>query len=195
MAIQQNKEQAARHSKASFADCAKNRLRSQFQEVRAALPFWRRQEASEKALSIIKQVPAGLILSYASFQDELDTGAINSWLASQGRLVLPKVQGDNLALYHVTDPPYQLEIASYGVLEPMPGKCRKVSAQDIALTLVPGLAFDASLQRLGYGGGYYDRFLPSQSGIACGLGFREQYYAKDLPVSPTDVPLHRLWIF
>lgn len=171
----------------------KKRLRRHFKTLRASLTSRRRQEASEKALAFIKQLPQGLVLSYASFQDELDTRPINAWLASQGRLVLPKVQGENLALFQVFDPSRQLEPGAFGISEPK--HCSKVSAQDVAFTLVPGLAFDASYQRLGNGGGYYDRFLPKQSGISCGFGFREQLYCQTLPVLPSDIALNRLLLF
>lgn len=173
----------------------KSRLRRHFKALRASLPSWRRQEASEKALAFLKQLPSGLVLSYASFQHELDTGAINAWLAAQGRLVLPKVQGEHLALYQVSDPCNQLERGVFEISEPLPSLCRAVAPEEISFTLVPGLAFDADHQRLGYGGGYYDRFLAKRTGRACGMGFREQLVVQNLPVLASDVPLDAVTLF
>ncbi|MCE5318099.1 MAG: 5-formyltetrahydrofolate cyclo-ligase [Parachlamydia sp.] len=173
----------------------KSRLRRHFKSLRASLPSRRRQEASAKALAFIKHQPPGLVLSYASFQHELDTSAINAWLAAQGRLVLPKVQGDNLALYQVSNPCRQLETGVFGISEPLPSLCRAVASEEISFVLVPGLAFDAAHQRLGYGGGYYDRYLAKRAGRACGMGFREQLVAQNLPVLASDVSLDAVMLF
>ena len=55
--------------------------------------------------------------------------------------------------------PDDLEPGSFGVLEPAPEKCVKAYAFETALCIIPGLAFDMHGYRLGYGKGYYDRFL------------------------------------
>lgn len=171
-------------------------LRRHFKALRASLTPRRRREASERALAFIKQQPHGLVLSYASFQNELDTRAINAWLAGQRRLVLPKVQGKNLVLYQVFDLCCQVARGAFGITEPIPERCRSATSLEITCALVPGLAFDASHQRLGYGGGYYDRFLPSLTdGVAYGLGFQEQLYAEALPVFPSDTLLNCLLLF
>jgi len=173
----------------------KPRLRCHFKALRASLPPRRRQEASANALAFLKQQPIGLVLSYASFQHELDTSAINAWLAAQGRLVLPKVQDEHLALYQVSDPCSQLETGVFGISEPLPSLCRSVAPEKISFVLVPGLAFDITHQRLGYGGGYYDRLLTKRAGRACGIGFREQHAAQNLPVLASDVPLDAVMLF
>ncbi len=57
------------------------------------------------------------------------------------------------------------------------------------VVFVPGLAFDASLQRIGYGGGYYDRFLGAfQKRMAVGLSFKEQII-DSVPCAGYDEPL------
>ncbi|MDP4107760.1 MAG: 5-formyltetrahydrofolate cyclo-ligase, partial [Bacillota bacterium] len=70
-------------------------------------------------------------------------------------------------------------------------KIRKIQPSKIDLVVVPGVAFDIRRNRIGYGGGYYDRFLKKTS-FACfkvGLAFEAQI-ADEVPIDRYDVPLH-----
>jgi 5-formyltetrahydrofolate cyclo-ligase len=83
-----------------------------------------------------------------------------------------------------------LEKHPFGMLEPalhLP----VVLPEEIHLALVPGLAFDRSGWRLGYGGGYYDRFLMDFKGISAGIVF-QALLLEEVPHSPLDIPMH--WI-
>ena len=87
-----------------------------------------------------------------------------------------------MAFHHVTDPAEQLAPAALGI--PAPAEELPVAApQEFDLVLVPGLAFTEAGARLGYGGGYYDRYLPlcTHAHIAA-AAFAEQM----LPHVPTD---------
>jgi len=177
----------------------KNRLRNDLRKKRRAISDQRGSKASSKAIvqlsALFKQHPN--ILSYASFGDEFDTQEINQYLLSEGKLALPKVDGNTLRIYHVEDVNTQLKKNCWGILEPIPTKCREADVSKISLGLVPGIAFDAVNHRLGYGKGFYDRFLPklSKTSLAYGLGFKEQYSSTPLPTSPSDHPLHGLLLF
>lgn len=170
-------------------------MRNRYKAQRAVIPFWRRCAASRCALDSLKErlKHCSWVLSYVSIRDEFDTREINSWLAAEGKLVLPRAQGEKLALFEVIEPDKQLERGKWGIFEPTL-VCKAIAPEAVAFTLVPGLAFDSARHRLGYGGGYYDRLLPELSG-AYGLGFREQFCSTLLPVLPTDIALEGLLLY
>ena len=101
-------------------------------------------------------------LLFCSFGSEVRTDAlIGDTLANGARLVLPRVRGmeEPLALHEVRNPEEDLAPESFGILEPDAGRCPELSIDEIDFVLVPGLAFDRSGGRLGYGGGFFDYIL------------------------------------
>ena len=78
----------------------------------------------------------------------------------------------------------------FGMEEPAP-HLPVILPEEIELTLVPGLAFDRCGWRLGYGGGYYDRFLRGFPGIRAGITFAI-LLLEEVPHSTLDVPMH--WV-
>lgn len=168
-------------------------MRDYWKNIRANIPPSRRKEAEEKALNTLKPLLEKYrhVLSYASFSTEFPTHALNRYLISQGKLLLPRVEENRLALYHVTSED-QLQLSQWGILEPSNAEPFS-SIPDIAL--IPGLAFDRSFQRLGYGKGFYDRLLPLLKTSSYGLGFNEQLSESLLPAQPHDYPLTGLLLF
>ena len=158
--------------------------------------------ASRRSLSVVfasKILPLllprqGFIASYASCKDELETDAINHYLAMEGRLLLPKIEQQELQFYHVKDLSNQLQEGPFGIFEPDPMKCQMIPHSSIKAVIVPGLGFDKAHHRLGYGRGFYDRFLKllRPEALTFGLGFKEQWLADFLPTFKTDVPLKHL---
>lgn len=91
-----------------------------------------------------------------------------------------------MGFYRVQAPPHGT--GAYGIREPATD--RPVAAADLAAVLVPGLAFSRSGHRVGFGGGFYDRFLatlPAET-LTIGIAFDEQL-VDHVPVDPWDVPL------
>lgn len=175
---------------------AKETLRGAMLRERADLSLERRAEASRSFLEHVKTElnGRGVILSYAPFRGELDSAPTNLWLAAQGRLALPRVDGDSLRIFHVSDPGKQLSPGSWNIPEPV--DCPELSMDRIEGILVPGLAFDQDKHRLGYGKGFFDRLLNSAGHIVTyGVGFREQLVEGKLPSEAHDVQLSELWLF
>ncbi len=176
----------------------KQLCRIYLRQRRAQISAKRRKEASQAAYETLTAISQknSLVLSYASFGTELDLWPLNRQLASQGKLVLPKTELMHLRLFHVQNLAY-LKNGRWDIQEPEPSLCEEIDPSTISLVLVPGLGFNLSTShRLGYGKGYYDRFLkqlPSQT-IYYGVGFQEQGIFH-LPFDEKDVPLSQHHLF
>lgn len=178
---------------------SKKGLREIWKSKRRKITDKRKKEAScEMATALLEKIKRHkYVLSYASFGDEFQTQEINKNLLKEGKLVLPKVEAGNLRIFHVEEPIKQLKRHPWGFEEPIPSLCREANESMVSLAFVPGIAFDADCHRLGYGKGYYDRFLRKlpESAKAYGLGFKEQYFPDFLPRTASDHPLHGLLLF
>jgi len=176
---------------------AKRKLRQEMRALRDSHPVEARREKSRKIFSSLRSFPeyrqAGLILFYASFGSEVETGEMILKSQALGkRISLPKVIEDsgNLLAFEVSDLDQGLGLGYRGILEPREERGRQVKEDELDLILVPGLAFDRRGYRLGYGKGYYDRFLSGLSRRipSVGLAFDFQVI-EDLPVSSEDFSL------
>lgn len=80
---------------------------------------------------------------------------------------------------------------AYGIMEPPDVPEREVSAEDVDVALVPGVAFDRCGYRLGYGGGYFDRFFagPGKGMVTLGVAFAFQVVTTVYPQAH-DIPLN-----
>ena len=99
-------------------------------------------------------------MAYASIRAEFNTHAFVAAVLHTGKmLVLPRVDSatQQLVLHQVNNIA-ALRIGPYGIPEPDAG-CPQIMMDDVDFALLPGVAFDRNLNRLGYGGGYYDRLL------------------------------------
>lgn len=91
----------------------------------------------------------------------------------------------------ITDPATDLTCGYKGIMEPMrhTAKEHAVSFACIEVAIIPGAVFDRCGHRLGYGGGYYDRFLAaSPRAVRIGLAFSSQI-TDHIPVQPHDIPM------
>lgn len=114
----------------------------------------------ERLLSLDEFRNAGIIFFFASFSTEVDTAEmIKTSLSDRKRVVLPKVDKDKheLLLYEIQDLG-DLTPGYMGIPEPSSQK-KQMSINDVDLVIIPGAGFDTSGNRIGYGGGYYDRLL------------------------------------
>jgi len=114
---------------------------------------------------------ADTVFTYVSIKREIDTFAIISAALADGKkvavpLCIPEIS--TMKFYEISS---LRDLASgyCGILEPVPEKCRKAKASFKTVCIVPGLVFDEMGYRLGYGKGYYDRFLQGFPGITVGF--------------------------
>lgn len=165
----------------------KEEIRQRIKKTRAALTRQRWMEDSEAAAAILTGLAcfqnARHIYCYVDMGRELRTREIikEAWRRDK-QVWVPKVRGSRIHFYELTDLAH-LRPGTYGILEPEEG--REGSGED-GLAVVPGVAFDKALNRLGYGGGYYDRFLAGHPGLfRVGLAFECQLVEK-IPAEPFD---------
>ena len=124
------------------------------------------------------------ILAYADYNHEVMTGFMIEEAWKQGKEVaVPKVVGQDMVFYKLTDFA-QLEKGYFGIPEPAHGEI--VQWED-AMMIMPGVAFDPQNHRVGYGGGFYDRFLekyPMIKRVAVAFEFQ---ILPSVPTEPTDI--------
>lgn len=130
---------------------------------------------------------------FVSIASEVDTSQmINHALLSGKKVLLPRVCGSNLNFYRYSND-LRLEKSRFGVPEPPDDKSIVYPAEKIDLVIVPGLCFDEAKNRLGYGGGFYDRFLNSHKTGSIAVCFDEQIAQRGvLPVCETDVKVNKI---
>lgn len=148
------------------------------------------------ALALPAFADANVVYTYLSMDEEVDTRAIieAAWQASK-RVALPYcVPGTRTMRWYYISSFDGLARNAFGVEEPVPSADREADPcrNERALALVPGLAFDLKGYRIGYGGGYYDRFLSTFEGVSVGLCHKE-FLVDDLRalgvVDTFDIPV------
>lgn len=125
---------------------------------------------------------APTILTYLAFRNEPDLGLLFELLPDVNWLAPRITKGRQLAL-HPYDPD-RLVRHRFGMLEPA-ANLPVVDPATVDVVLVPGVAFDRRGGRLGFGGGYYDRFLPTTPALRVGIAF-DQCLAEELPCGRHD---------
>ena len=142
----------------------KKELRKIIQNKRDNLQIRYRKKISkiiaEKFLDTVYYTNSSNILIYYPFRSEVDvTIIIKEALKDKKNITLPRISNRRLKLFYVNDLEKQLEKGTYGIMEPTAALCRPAKISDIDLAVVPGVGFDKNLNRLGYGGGFYDKLL------------------------------------
>ncbi|MFM7687357.1 MAG: 5-formyltetrahydrofolate cyclo-ligase [Actinomycetota bacterium] len=129
---------------------------------------------------------AEAVMAFNGFKGEPDTDPLFARLAAEGkRLLLPRVHD---GVIEVCDADGPMVASRIGVHEPQ-GPALAYSV--VQFVIVPGLAFTSDGRRLGYGGGFYDRFLPRLAVPNVGVCFDEQV-VDELPFEPHDVRVQQV---
>ncbi len=147
-------------------------------------------------LARLRRIPewenARVVLSYSSVRTEVPTDFINREIMREDKtLSLPMTREAEREMdAGVVRNLYGLVESGFGVREPDPKDARTIEPAKIDFVLVPGLAFDEEGRRLGYGGGYYDKFLKKVrvDCIRVGLAYEGQML-KTIVSEGHDVPM------
>jgi 5-formyltetrahydrofolate cyclo-ligase len=124
---------------------------------------------------------ASSVMAFVGFSGEPDTDPLFARLRVEGkRLLLPRVETSGIV---PVDGDAPMVVSNFGVSEPTGPP---VDVDEIDFVIVPGLAFTVAGDRLGYGQGYYDRFLPTVSAPSVGVCFTDQL-VDEMPLTERDV--------
>jgi 5-formyltetrahydrofolate cyclo-ligase len=174
----------------------KREARSKALAARRALSPTERREKSvaigRSLLGLAAFRRASRVHLYLSLWDEVQTDeVIRAALASSKEVVVPVVvkhdSNRELRLIRIEEfPPKNLEKGPLGISQPGFDSQAEVSPEEIDFWVIPGIAFDPSGRRLGYGLGYYDRILKRTKGLVAALAFEVQIQER-LPEGAEDV--------
>jgi 5-formyltetrahydrofolate cyclo-ligase len=172
----------------------KKAIRKKVLAARDTLPPGERTAKSraieERLFALSEFKSARVILFFASFRSEVDTGQmIRRALAFGKRVVLPKVTGTELVLHEIEDPERDVSPGAWGI--PEPHGPRPVMLEEIDLIIVPGAAFDEQGNRVGYGAGFYDKLLPAFKKMTVALAFEAQIVPR-APTEVHDIPIKKI---
>ena len=139
-------------------------------------------------------IEAENILTYVSFGSEADThGIIKDALVKGKKVAVPRIDSGVMVFYEIKGIS-ELVQGYYGI--PEPDESHNVQfVPDKALMIVPGMVFDRKLNRIGYGGGFYDRYFTESSAKAYlkyGLAFDLQVIEEAIEADDFDIPVLKL---
>jgi len=181
----------------------RNQLRQQIRKTRANLTALQQQQAedsiTQQALALIEERNAQHIALYISFDGEISTDKLIQILWAQGKQVyLPVLHPFNpnhlLFLRYLPDTPMLKN--KFGIWEPKLNVQNALPLDELDILFTPLVAFDKQGNRLGMGGGFYDRTLQhwqKSPFIPVGLAHQCQQ-VEQLPTEVWDVPLHQILV-
>ena len=144
----------------------KQEIRRMVREKKRAMSAEQIQAASERLCALLLRTQAyqqaSTLYGYLSYNQEVRTGPILRRAIADGkRVAVPKVYADEMRFIYLTDLD-QVSAGYAGIPEPIADE--PIAEDRTALVLMPGLAFDRQGHRIGYGGGFYDKFRSNEPG-------------------------------
>ncbi len=134
---------------------------------------------------------ASMVMAYLSFKSEVVTDGLIIWGLKGGkRIAVPRCDPESRELTPcLIGGLDEVESGHYGIREPKAQHCRTVPAGAIDAVIVPAVAFDRQGYRIGYGGGYYDRFLKqAPRAVRIGIAYACQIVDR-IPAADHDIPM------
>lgn len=168
----------------------KSRIREEIKRLKFKMTLDEKIAQADAVFRKIESMPefkrAETVLMYWSMPDELPTHEfIKKWSGSK-IILLPVVKGDRMTVRKFTSEE-DLKSGQWKTMEPsLP---HRSSIAD--LVIVPGIAFDSKKQRLGRGGGYYDRYFKHKNVHKWGIGFNFQLF-ETIPSASFDIHMDKI---
>ena len=166
-------------------------LRNKYKDIRKNIKDKEKQNdiIFNKIINLEEYKQSNLILIYISLKNEVDTIELIKYGLKEGKqLAVPKCEGNDMVFYYINSLE-DLQEGNFGILEPKTNKIVKNFNNSICI--IPGLAFDKQNNRIGYGRGFYDRFLKDYKGIKIGLTYKECICDK-IDVDENDVKMDKV---
>jgi len=159
----------------------KNAIRAEYKALRremdSAVRLERDKKICEFATGLVSYRFAEYVLLYAAMEDEINIYEVASTALKQGKKVaFPRCNKEEHTMnYHIIESLDQLSPDSYGICEPPEDVPVYDPETDTgsAVCFVPGLVYDKAGYRVGYGKGFYDRFLSSFKGSSVGIVYSD----------------------
>lgn len=145
---------------------------------------------TKKLLDLDKVRKVSVVLPFVSTKDEVDTSDFIAECIKNGKTVaVPRCKDECNMEFCVITSFSDLEKGMYGIYEPKV-HCTVIKAEDItdSVLIVPGLCFNNDGFRLGYGKGYYDRFISRYKGYSIGVCYKE-FLTDEIPTDEYDKPV------
>jgi len=134
----------------------------------------------ERCLNENKRIAVPLVQKISCTQEELNKNCTESINKRKSEIVASEI-------YNLEN---DLSKGTFGILEPLPENIREIDPRYIDMVIVPGVAFDLKRNRLGFGAGYYDRFLSKVRSNCIKIGIcYEIQLMEDIPVSQYDIKM------
>lgn len=171
----------------------KNELRASFRELRKKIS---EEERAERSAEICKRLTslaafrfADTVLSYSPLPGEVDITEFNRAVLLRGKkLALPRCSvGEPVMDFHIVSDLDTVETGAFSIKEPRESDpVWSFSEKEKAICVVPAMAYDLTGHRLGYGKGYYDRFLSGIAVTKIGVAYTD-FVVKSLPRGRFDL--------
>lgn len=170
-------------------EATKDNLRKSAIKSRDTLPFYSRLRKSALICAFMRDFilkslkPGSKILCYSNIKSEVQTFSLLTELTKSYEVFLPSMKN---GVIHPTQF-ISFESCTIGKFSTLQSSV-VTESKKFDLVVIPGLLFDRSKNRLGYGMGCYDRLLMNSQGLKIGLAFKSQLEAK-IPIDVHDVPM------
>jgi 5-formyltetrahydrofolate cyclo-ligase len=182
------------HQDDAAVDRAKSVLRLHARAARRSVLPEEREAASyaiaEQVLGMPELAGATAVALYGASPEEADPAVLESALRERGvRISYPRVAGPQTLTLHWVADDDALAVGAFGLREP-PGDAPDASITQLTAIIVPGVAFDASGNRLGFGGGFYDALLADATALPLTIGIAyDEQIVDSVPHDDRDQPV------